>query len=139
MKSPSKYENEDKIEILHNESIQSVNDALDHSVSNLAENTLSDIARVRALALSQGNAQVTSKKSVIDTCITWLFNPIINIGVPVAVAIMIAISVKYVSFETIPELPLAMMATEVPNEDFAMLEDLEFVTWLAENEQSALL
>jgi len=139
MKSPSKYENEDKIKVLHNESVQSVNDALDHSVSNLAENTLSDIARVRALALNQSNAQVAAKKSVVDTCVTWLLNPMINIGVPVAVAVIIAVSVKYVSFETIPELPLAMMATEVPNEDFAMLEDLEFVTWLAENEQSALL
>ena len=40
MKSPSKYENEDKIKSLHNESMQSVNDALDHSVSNLPDNTL---------------------------------------------------------------------------------------------------
>ena len=94
---------------------------------------------MRALALNQSNAQVRSNKSAVDRCITWLFNPMIKIGVPVAVAVMIVISVKYVTFETIPELPLAMMATEVPNEDFAMLEDLEFVTWLAENEQSALL
>lgn len=127
MKSPSRYNTKDKSTVLPDESMGSVNNALDHSVNNLSENTLSDIARVRAIALNQGNVQARSNTSVV------------NIGVSVAAAVMIAISVNYVSFETIPELPLAMMATEVPSEDFAMLEELEFVTWLAENEQNALL
>lgn len=139
MKSPSKYENEDKIKALHSQQLKYVNDELDHAVSNIPDNILADIARVRATALNQSNGQVTSKASIIDKCISWLFNPLIKIGVPVAVAVMIAVSVRYVSVDTIPELPLAMMATDVPNEDFAMLEDLEFVTWLAENEQSTLL
>jgi len=132
MKSPSNDEEEGKVKL-------ACNDALDHSVAHLSQNTLSDITRVRAVALSQSNAQTRSRKSVINRCIDWLFNPFINVGVPIAVAVVIAISVKYASIDAIPELPLAMMATEVPNEDFAMLEDLEFVTWLAENEQSALL
>ncbi len=145
MTSPSKYEseseseNENKMKAAGSESIQSVNDALDHSVAHLSEKTLLDIARVRAIALNHSNTQTRSRTSVIDRCLGWLFNPFINIGVPIAVAVVIAISVKYASVESIPELPLAMMVTEVPNEDFAMLEDLEFVTWLAENEQNALL
>ncbi len=139
MKSPSRYNTKDKSTVLPDESIQSVNNALDHSVNNLSENTLSDIARVRAIALNQGNVQARSNTSVVNIALTWLCNPKVNIGVSVAVAVMIAISVNYASFETIPELPLAMMATEVPSEDFAMLEELEFVTWLAENEQNALL
>jgi len=139
MKSPSKYENEDKINDAHNKSMQPINEALDHSVAHLSKSTLSDIARVRATALSQSNTQTKSMKSVVERCLAWLFNPSISIGVPVAAAVIIAVSVKYASVKTIPELPLAMMAIEVPNEDFAMLEDLEFVTWLAENEQSALL
>jgi len=139
MKSPSKYENRDKIKTADNENMQLVNDALDHSVAHLSKRALSDIARVRAVALSQSNTQTRSKKSMINRYIDWLFNPFINIGVPIAVAVVIAISVRYASVEIIPELPLAMMATEVPDEDLAMLEDLEFVTWLAENEQSTLL
>ena len=139
MKSPSNDDNEDKITALHNESIKLVNSALNHSVSNLPENTLSDIAQARTIALNKNRTKAKPKISVVDTCITWLYNPMIKIGIPLAVAVVIAVSVKYVSVETIPELPLAIMATEIPNEDFAMLEDLEFVAWLAENEQSALL
>ena len=134
MKSPSRNEHKD-------ESMQSVNDALDNSVNNLSENTLSDIARVRMLALNQSKTQARSKKSLFELGLTWLAISKVNIGISVAAAtaVIIAISVSYVSYQTIPELPLVMMATDVPNEDFAMLEDLEFVTWLAENEQSTLL
>jgi len=139
MKSPSNDVNEDKINPKCNETTQSVNNALNHSVNTLPESTLSDIARVRTLALNSTNIQMNSQKTIYDTFIAWLFNPMINIGVPVVAAITIAISVKYVSVEAIPELPLAMMAADVPTEDFAMLEDLEFVTWLAKNEQSTLL
>ena len=139
MKSPSKDDNEDKIKSTGTESMQSVNNALDHSVDSLPESTLADLARVRAVALNSNNIQSSSHKSIVDTFIACLFNPMIKIGVPVAAVIMISLSVKYASVEVIPELPLAMMAADVPTEDFAMLEDLEFVTWLAKNEQSTLL
>jgi len=141
MKSPSKdiINDEDKIESTHNEAVQSINNALNHSVNTLPESTLADLARIRALALNSKNVQMSSKKPVVDTIIAWLFNPMFKIGVPVAAAITIFISVNYVSVEAIPELPLAMMAADIPTEDFAMLEDLEFITWLAKNEQSTLL
>jgi hypothetical protein len=99
---------------------------------------LSDITQARKQALKYLNEN-NRKKSYVDTVKSWLTLPSITMGLPAALAIMVAISVKYTTLENIPELPLAMMATEVPNEDFAMLEDLEFVIWLAENEQSALL
>jgi len=139
MKSPSKDDNEDKIKSIHNETVQSVNNALNHSVNTLPESTLADLARVRAHALNSNNVQMSSQNSIIDTVIAWLFNPMFKIGIPVAAAITIFISVNYVSVEAIPELPLAMMAADIPTEDFAMLEDLEFITWLAKNEQSTLL
>jgi len=139
MKSPSRNDNEEKIKSTRNEAMQSVNSALNHSVDTLPESTLTDIARVRALALNSKNVQLNLQKSILDTIIAWLFNPMFKIGVPVAAAITIFISVNYVSVDTIPELPLAMMAADIPTEDFAMLEDLEFITWLAENEQSTLL
>jgi hypothetical protein len=139
MKSPSKEDNDDKIKSTSNDVVQSVNNALDHSVNTLPESTLADIARVRALALNSKNVRMSSQKSIVDTIIACLFNPMFKIGVPVAAAITIFISVNYVSVEAIPELPLAMMAANIPTEDFAMLEDLEFITWLAKNEQSTLL
>jgi len=139
MKSPSRNDNEDKIKSARNEAMQSVNNALNHSVDTLPKSTLTDIARVRALALNSKNVQMNPKKTIHETILAWLFNPMFKIGVPVAAAITIFISVNYVSVEVIPELPLAMMAADIPTEDFAMLEDLEFITWLAENEQSTLL
>lgn len=139
MKSPSKDDNKDKIKSTRNDTMQSVNNALNHSVNTLPESTLTDIARVRALALNSKNVQLNPQKSIVDTLIAWLFNPMFKIGVPVAAVITIFISVNYASVEVIPELPLAMMAADVPTEDFAMLEDLEFITWLAKNEQSTLL
>jgi len=116
----------------------SLNEALDHSAEKLSASALSDITQVRMQALKCLNEN-NSKKSYIDTVKNWLTMPSITMGLPAALAVIIAISVKYTALESIPELPLAMMITEVPNEDFAMLEDLEFVVWLAENEQSALL
>ncbi len=139
MKSPSKNVNEDQLNSAHYESIKSINDALNHSVNTLPESTQADIARVRAIALNSNNTQISSHKSIMNTLSAYLFNPVLQIGVPVAAVIMIAISVKYTSVEAIPELPIALMAADVPTEDFAMLEDLEFVTWLAKNEQSTLL
>ncbi len=141
MKSPSKdiINDEDKIESTRDEAVQSINNALNHSVNTLPESTLADLARVRALALNSKNVQMSSQNSILDTIIAWLFNPMFKIGIPVAAAITIFISVNYVSVEAIPELPLAMMAADIPTEDFAMLEDLEFITWLTKNEQSTLL
>ena len=117
---------------------KSINEALDQSVQKLSVSALSDITQARKQALKYLNEN-NCKKSYLDTVKSWLTMPSITMGLPATLAIMIAISVKYTTLENIPELPLAMMATEVPNEDFAMLEDLEFVVWLAENEQSALL
>lgn len=117
---------------------KSINEALDQSVEKLSASTLSDITQARMQALKYFN-ESNSNKSYINTVKNWLTMPSITMGLPAALAVLITVSVKYTALENIPELPLAMMATEVPNEDFAMLEDLEFVVWLAENEQSALL
>jgi len=115
-----------------------INEALDKSVEHLSPVTLSEITQARELALKHLNER-KKKESLIDTVKARLTMPAVMMGVPAALAVIITISVKYTALEHIPELPLAMMITEVPNEDFAMLEDLEFVTWLAENEQSSLL
>jgi len=139
MKSPSnKRVISNMAESEQNNVEKPINEALDKSVEHLSAVTLSEIGKARVLALKHLN-ESKNKESLIDIVKAWLTIPTITMGIPAALAVIITISVKYTALEHIPELPLAMMITEVPNEDFAMLEDLEFVTWLVENEQSSLL
>ncbi len=141
MKSPSNLNERitlNKAEREQEKVEKTLNRALDQSIEQLSTSTLSDIAQVRRQALKHLSAR-NNKVSLIDIAKKWLLMPSITVGLPAALAIMITISMQYTKVESIPELPLAMMITEVPNEDFAMLEDLEFVAWLAENEQSVLL
>jgi len=137
MKSPSNQEDRIKPEYVN--TVESVNNALNHSVNSLTKETLADIASVRTQALKNNDVKGNFKDLLISSFAKYLGSPKIHIGVPVAGAIIIGISVKYARVEAIPELPIAMMVANLPTEDFAMLEDLEFVTWLAENEQSTLL
>lgn len=132
MKSPSKKENnqDDVVELM--------NSALEHSVQELPEQTLSDIAKVRATALKanqRNNENFLLKTFKEPDFITRFF----TIAVPSAAVVVIALSVNNLSMQSIPELPSALISGEVPSEDLAMLEDMEFVAWLAENETNNLL
>jgi len=122
---------------------------LDNSVDRLSVNQLNDIAQARVAALTKLNVHnVNPEDNIKQSGISWseiLKSYIvervssIKLALPVAASIALVISLTYFQAESIPELPVAMMATEFPLEDFAMLEDLEFVTWLAENETSVAL
>jgi len=141
MKSPSNSDGSftlKKAKKKQNKVEKTITAALDQSIDQMSASTLTDIADVRRQALAHLNVE-KSKNSLIDIVKKWLMMPPVAAGLPVAFAIMVTISIKDTEMDSIPELPLAMMVTEVPNEDFAMLEDLEFVAWLAENEQSILL
>jgi len=141
MKSPSNSDGSftlKKAKKKQNKVEKTITAALDQSIDQMSASTLTDIADVRRQALAHLNVE-KSKNSLIDIVKKWLMMPPVAAGLPVAFAIMVTISIKDTEMDSIPELPLAMMITEVPNEDFAMLEDLEFVAWLAENEQSILL
>jgi len=141
MKSPSKQRNsqemydEDKLK-------QTVNEQLDNSINRLEKNTLADIVQARSAALSKLAEQAEQSpymplfSRVIDRLSSNQTAPWL---IPSAAALIIAISVNYLSVEAIPELPLALMAGELPTEDLALLEDLEFLTWLAKNEMDAVL
>lgn len=136
MKSPSN--NEDIIKPEHVSTIQTVNDALNHSVNSLTKNTLTDIANVRERALNNKKVKTSLSNLIFNSFSQFIFNPKLQVGVPIVAAIFIAIWIRQSRIEALPELPVAMMEANVPTEDFAMLEDLEFVTWLAENEQNTL-
>lgn len=139
MKLPSDKPNALDVDSAENQQLaQQMNQALAQSIENLSPDTLSDIAQARAKALAKINKNRTRPKvnsaQKLAYSNTWF-----TLAVPVAVAVLLGVTVKYLRVESVPALPLAMMAAQVPTEDLAMLEDLEFVSWLAENEPNALL
>ena len=140
MKLPSNS-NTESVDKKQDKVVSLVNSSLDQSVEQLSASIKSDIAQARVKALSKlkQNKQNKQKSNILNVIKSYLVSPAISVGLPVAAAVVVVISMKYMPVESIPELPLAMMATEIPNEDFAMLAELEFVTWLAENEQNSLL
>lgn len=117
---------------------QKVIEALDASVNNMPQKASDDIyqARMKALNAYQNKAKAGSNKGIGAT---WFSSPFPKVALPVAAAVLVAVSLNYHTTASVPELPLAMMTEEMPTEDLALLEELEFVTWLAENEQQALL
>ena len=116
-------------------------DALESSAKQLPQQTQDDIAHARQTALKVLRAQQTSttEHSLMQQVGNWVTQPFSKVAFPVAAVVLVAVSLSYSTSEQLPQLPLAMASEEVPTEDFTMLEDLEFVTWLAENPKEALL
>jgi hypothetical protein len=133
MKSPSEQDTKNVEQL--------VNAALDQSVSNLSADKVVDISQARHKAINALYQQHSQgQKAGLTVQISqMLMQPFPRVAVPVAAAVLIAVSFNYHSTDVVPALPLAMVTEEVPTEDLTLLEDLEFVTWLAENEQEALL
>jgi len=144
MISPSKNKQQ-----MNKNTEQEIINQLDCSVDELSVNQLNDIAQARVAALTKLHARnVNPENNIKQSAISWseiLKSYIvervssIKLALPVAASLALVISLTYFQAESIPELPVAMMAAEIPLEDFAMLEDLAFVTWLAENETSIAL
>lgn len=141
MSSPSKASNSQQM--VDEAQVKSVvNEQLDASINNLDKSTLADIAQVRTIALKNmaKRKKYTSYRQLflrfVDDLSHYSVTPWLT---SFAAVLMIVISVNYLSVEAIPELPLAMMDSELPSEDLALLEDLEFLTWLAKNEMDAVL
>ena len=141
--SDNQSSTEKQNQTLTNAVVNKVNEALDNSAQNLPDSTLSELAKIRSIAL-----QELDSKTQKNISFTHLYQHLIkkiaplsvtSLAIPVAAACIIAISANYISQQSIPQIPLAMINSSIPNEDLTMLEDLEFVTWLAENEQQALL
>lgn len=117
---------------------QHINEVLDQSVARLPNETLTDIARVRNIALRKMNKQA-QPTSMLERFKEVMVLPVTQVAMPVALAVIVGILVNYHSPEEIPALPVAMVTADIPGEDLTLLEDLDFVTWLAENEQEVLL
>ena len=120
---------------------------LDQSIDELSSNEQQSIVQARTLALSKlRTTKSESNSGQFSFSLHRLFNAstlgnssFYKMALPIAATITIVVSLRYFSVNAIPALPIAMMTTEIPLEDFALLEDLEFVTWLAENETNITL
>ncbi|PAJ74771.1 hypothetical protein CJF42_08810 [Pseudoalteromonas sp. NBT06-2] len=124
--------------IQDDKAIKMLNEALDDSVNNIPKSVLADLEKARNIALMQ------SHKSLDKTFFFIVFETIFNnamfkVTVPIAAVILISLSITSQVEQSLPQMPLAMVNTEIPYEDLVLLDELEFITWLAENEQNALL
>ncbi|MBU2972436.1 hypothetical protein KO527_24175 [Pseudoalteromonas sp. C2R02] len=131
MTSPSKENQNDK-------TAKALNQALDASVKNLSASVVADLEKARNTALMK--SAVGSDKTSIFTLLNLIFNNMMfKVAAPIAAVILISLTTINQPKSIVPEIPLAMMSDQVPTEDLMLLEELEFITWLAENEQNALL
>ncbi|SFD53868.1 hypothetical protein [Pseudoalteromonas denitrificans] len=118
--------------------VKDINTALDKNIIDMPEQVLSDIAQVRKLALNK--SKLKSKKTLLSESFEAFFSgSFLKVSAPIAAMILISLSVTTNNKQDIPQLPSAMISNDIPTEDLALLEELEFVTWLAENEKNALL
>lgn len=88
------------------------------------------LANARAKALKQLN---TPQKA-------WWLQPMPQLAMAASLALVVSITVFLPKQSTtIAYLPEQLMQSDMPSEDLAMLQQLEFATWLAENEQQLSL
>lgn len=115
---------------------------LDKLNNNLSAKVTNDISQVRINALKLAKTQqqqqalfISIKLSLNKIFSTHLIpKTILPIGVA-ATAIIMMFSFTKLTSQSIPEIPQALASVDMPNEDLALLQDLEFVTWLAAHEQ----
>jgi len=131
MTSPSNKIQDDK-------AIKILNQALDNSVNNMPQRVLTDLEKARNTALKQNNKNLDRMSffDVFETCFNSVF---FKVTAPIAAVVLISLTIANQQEQLVPQIPSAMVNAEIPAEDLALLEELEFITWLAENEQNALL
>lgn len=114
---------------------QVVNQALDASVDHMPQSVISDLDKIRNKALMQPD-----ETDRFSTFVDLVFNSLaFKVSAPIAAIVLISLTITNQGHQSVPQIPEAMMSAQVPTEDFMLLEELEFITWLAESEQNALL
>jgi hypothetical protein len=117
-----------------------INSHLDEANDALSEDIQNDIqqARVRAIAQAKLKANTllgsTTHRIISSINLQYLFTKkMIYTATPIALVLLVLVSYK--PNKTIPVLPVGLYSEDVPMEDLAMLEDLEFADWLAEQQE----
>ena len=119
--------------------------ALDAANEAMTGEVLSDIAQARMNAIR--GAQTHKPTSVLQhglsRILEWIrYDFLVNnarLAAPLAVAVVVTVLVSYNQNDTVPAIPAEFLTGDVPTEELAMLEDLEFASWLAEQQQEGLL
>ena len=114
-----------------------INQRLDQANEGLDERVRADISHARMRALRAARQQKSSRTGFISQLISSCVNYKWQLSMPMAVAAAVVILVSYTSRETIPAFPTEMLVADIPTEDLELLEDLEFATWLVQQEQGA--
>lgn len=132
MTTPSKENNVEQV----------VNNALDASISdNLPDSVQRDIANTRMRALNQAKLLSGAQPAPLVKQIKKILS--VKVLVPSAVAVCALVLVNYSQnfmpesreIASIPPLPTEVLDESIPSEDLALLQDIEFATWLAAQEQ----
>ena len=101
-----------------------VNQALDESITNLSPEVRRSLNQSRIKALE------------VNAHSNWHLSPIQKLAAGVSFLLVVSISWQFLSS---PQEEMITPFAAVLNEDLEMLTDLEFVYWLAEESESAVL
>lgn len=119
--------------------------ALEQANDQLSDDVLADIHNARVQALNSAQNQPARWRFWQSFLNGWqrLRQDVLvhqfRYAAPAAVAVIVAVLVSYNPDETIPALPEAFLSEDIPGEELAMLEELEFASWLAEQQQEGHL
>ncbi|BDX05679.1 DUF3619 family protein [Planctobacterium marinum] len=124
---------------------RNVNTLLDEANAKLSDEVLSDITQARLNALHTASAK-RDQKNKLPMPIQWwqrmqqeVMTHQFRYVAPAAVAVIVAVLVSYNQSNTVPVLPEVFFTGDIPGEELALLEDLEFASWLAEQQQEGRL
>ena len=124
--------------------VKKVTAQLDEAELALSDSVKGDIAQARMNALREARA-MKSKGENRAGWQQWFKQPTIAIAAPATAAVLVTVLISYDGGEAIPMLPVELITGEVTTDDLALVEniefaqDLEFATWLAEQNQEVLL
>lgn len=115
----------------HKKLEQQVIQALDAQNANMPDKTLRDISKIRQAALATRYQSKTY----------WNRRPVLYSAGFTAAALLAVMLWPQWQTHSLPAITAMPMMThgDVPTEDINLLEDLEFATWLAANENQLLL
>lgn len=114
---------------------QAVHEALDEENHALPPEVKHDLQNARLKALAQLRKPVETRQSWFDKIGFEFKSAFYWTTAPVAVAIAVVILLSYQSIDTLPVFPADMLTAQVPQEDLALLEDLEFADWLSQQQE----
>lgn len=111
---------------------QKVVEVLDSAEQGLPVGVKNDLAMARRKAVLQAQRQTSSGSRLINKLMKPLTE--IKFAFPAVLAIALLYIINVDQPNSVPTLPANMLSMDLPTEDLALLEDLEFANWLAEQE-----